>query len=603
LGGDDIQGTSRAHDSLGLPRRYRYLSLILLALACLVVTTYIFVSMRSAETYRIELEFKQAAQSHLTIIEKETQRHVAKLTSLSQLYAASEIVTPEEFKTYVESFTQGLTNMQALEWIPRILEKERSAFEAARHKEGFPGFHITEINREGELVPAGMREEYYPIYYVEPYAGNEMILGFDAASEKGRRNALQQARDSGHLAAAFKIRLVQGAPGIVLYYPVYRQGAAVDTLAERRQHLEGFFAGVTIFGSIARQLSELLRPLDVDIYLFTRSGRQAHWVVTHIPSATRRVPVEPASTPDVLRIDLHQEKSLKFGQVETTWIAKPSPNFFAVRRAIHPWLVLGAGLALFLVILSYTAIQINRLTLLRQLAAEQAIANEELAGANRELEAFVFTVSHDLRSPLAPILGYAELLQDTYKGRILDNQAIDFLETIQIQGHRMMALMEDLLTLAQVGHLERPEEPVDVQEVVRQVQNNLSSSIASTNIEVRIGGLPKLLVSEVLLNQIFDNLIGNAVRYAGEKGGPIEVGGKKSDGRVQLFVRDHGPGIPEEQRERIFEVFYRGSTGKSVSGTGVGLATVKKIAKLYGGSAWVEETPGGGATFCVEMES
>ena len=588
--------------SLGRTPRYRYLSLILLALACLVVTIYIFVSMRSTETKRLELEFKQAAQSHLTIIEKETQRHIAKLTSLSQLYAASEIVTPEEFKTYVESFTQGLTNMQALEWIPRIPEKERSAFEAARHKEGFSGFHITEINSEGELIPAGMREEYYPVYYVEPYAGNEMILGFDAASDDDRRNALHQARDSGHLAAAFKIRLVRGVSGVVLYYPVYRQGTAVDTLAERRQHLEGFFAEVAIFGSIARQLSELLRPLDVDIYLFTRSGRQTHWVVTHIPSATRREPAETASTPDVLRIDLHQEKSLKFGQVETTWIAKPSPNFFAVRRAIHPWLVLGAGLALFLVILSYTAIQINRLTLLRQLAAEQAIVNEKLAEANRELETFVYTVSHDLRSPLAPILGYAEHLQSTYKGRRLDDQAIDCLETIQIQGYRMMTLMEDLLTLATVGHLERPEDTVDVQEVVQQVRNNLDSSIASADIEVRTGELPEINVPRVLLTQVFDNLIGNAVRYAGDKGGPIVVGGNKSDGRVQLFVRDHGPGIPEEERERIFEVFYRGSTGKSVSGTGVGLATVKKIAKLYGGSAWVEETPGGGATFCVEME-
>ena len=78
--------------------------------------------------------------------------------------------------------------------------------------------------------------------------------------------------------------------------------------------------------------------------------------------------------------------------------------------------------------------------------------------------------------------------------------------------------------------------------------------------------------------------------------------GKKSGGRVLLFVRDHGSGIPERERDRIFETFFRGSTVKSVPGTGVGLATVRKIAMLYDGNAWVEETPGGGATFFVEME-
>jgi signal transduction histidine kinase len=105
------------------------------------------------------------------------------------------------------------------------------------------------------------------------------------------------------------------------------------------------------------------------------------------------------------------------------------------------------------------------------------------------------------------------------------------------------------------------------------------------------------------MSQIFDNLIGNAARYAGKEGGPIEVEGEKNGNIVRFIVRDHGSGIPAEERGPIFEVFYRGVTGKAVPGTGVGLATVKKIARLYGGNAWAEETPGGGATFCVEMEA
>ena len=100
---------------------------------------------------------------------------------------------------------------------------------------------------------------------------------------------------------------------------------------------------------------------------------------------------------------------------------------------------------------------------------------------------------------------------------------------------------------------------------------------------------------------IFENLIGNALRYAYANGGSIEVGGERTGGRVRFYVRDHGQGIPKEEQSKIFDVFYRGSTGKNLAGSGVGLATVQKIARLYGGLAQVEETPGGGTTFRVEM--
>jgi len=561
--------------------------------------------MRNDETYRIEEEFKQTSQIHFTIIEKEIQRQIAKLTSLSYLYAASENITREEFKNYIGSFEPGLTqNIRALEWVPKIIAKDRSAFEASVQKDGFTGFRITELDHHGELVPAGARDEYYPVYYIEPHVGNEAAFGFDLASEGSRRDAMLHARDTGQLAATLKTTLVQDQgtiPGIIVFYPVYRRGAAVDTIAERRQHLEGFVAGVTIYGSLARQLFDILKPLEIDHYLLAQPKQQASWSVNYIPSTNRKNPIEPVSTPDTLRINLFEEESFMVGQVKITFIAKPAPGFFANRRGMMPWLVPGIGLGLFLAITSYILVQINRLTLLRQFTAEQAIANEKLTEANRELEAFVYTVSHDLRSPMTPILCYTEMLQESYKEK-LDEQALDFLDEIQKSGNRMMALMEDLLTLARVGHLERPQQLVDVQEVVHQVQNDLASNIASANIEVRTGELPKLNIPEALLTLLFDNLIGNAIRYAGEQGSPIEVEGKRSKKRVQFLVRDHGPGIPEEERGRIFETFFRGSTGKSAPGTGIGLATVKKITKLYGGSVWVEETPGGGATFFVELD-
>jgi signal transduction histidine kinase len=231
---------------------------------------------------------------------------------------------------------------------------------------------------------------------------------------------------------------------------------------------------------------------------------------------------------------------------------------------------------------------------------ERRRADKALREANRELDAFVYTVSHDLRSPLTPIIGYAEYLQEKCLGR-LDEEAMQILTEIVRQGHRMQGLLEDLLALARVGHLERPGEPVDGDDVAREVIAGYRSRLADLGMTVEIGALPVLRVPRTLLAQVLDNLVGNAVRYAGRAGETIVVGGERQGARVRFYVRDRGPGIPAEERGRVFDLFYRGSAGSEIAGTGVGLATVQKIARLYGGRAWVEETAGGGSTFWVEM--
>jgi PAS domain S-box-containing protein len=231
--------------------------------------------------------------------------------------------------------------------------------------------------------------------------------------------------------------------------------------------------------------------------------------------------------------------------------------------------------------------------------AERKEAERKLSAANRELDAFVYTVSHDLRNPLTAVIGYADHLR---VAEVPHQQQREFLGEIVRQGRRMLALMEDLLALARVGALERPAEPVAVEGIVEEVLKELGSSLHAAGLVVEKGELPALRVPESLLAQIFGNLLGNAFRYAGPDGGPIEVGGEREGRQVRFFVRDHGTGILAAERERIFQVFCRGTASKGVDGTGVGLATVQKITRLYGGRAWVEETPGGGATFRVELE-
>jgi PAS domain S-box-containing protein len=221
--------------------------------------------------------------------------------------------------------------------------------------------------------------------------------------------------------------------------------------------------------------------------------------------------------------------------------------------------------------------------------------------SNEELDAFVHTVAHDLRTPLTPIIGYAEILRENYKEQ-LDEQGLSYLTEIEKAGIRMVALMEDLLSLAASGIIKRPIKFVSTDKVVERVIKNLETNISAAGAILQINPLPPIHIPKTFLAQIFDNLIGNALRYAGNSGDFIEVGGEQAGKQIRFFVRDHGTGISEQERKHIFEIFYRGTNKGEVKGSGIGLAIVYKIARNYGGRAWVEETPGGGCTFWVEVE-
>lgn len=231
---------------------------------------------------------------------------------------------------------------------------------------------------------------------------------------------------------------------------------------------------------------------------------------------------------------------------------------------------------------------------------ERKEAEDRLLAVNRELDDFVRIISHDMRSPLTPIIGFAEFLRENYADR-LDDLALEILGDIEMQGEKALELLDDLLELSQLGQLEPPAKAVSITRLVRQVLKELREPIAQANITVSLAPLPPLALPASLLSLVFTNLISNAVRYAGTSDSPIEVGGARGKNQVRYFVRDHGLGIPENERDRIFDLFFRGSTRREAKGTGIGLATVRKIMRLYQGRIWVEETPGGGSTFWIEF--
>ena len=231
---------------------------------------------------------------------------------------------------------------------------------------------------------------------------------------------------------------------------------------------------------------------------------------------------------------------------------------------------------------------------------ERKETNERLLEANRQLDSFVYTVSHDLRSPLTPIIGFAEFLKNEYRDR-LDQQGIDLLTEIESQGNRMLTLMEDLLELSRVGHVAPPVEPVDSTVILQNVLNDMASEIAEKHVTVSSTPMPRLLLPESLLEELFSNLLHNALRYGCAEAGTIDVQGEMGNGHVTIQIVDHGPGIPEEEKARVFDVFYRGAAVKQLPGTGIGLATVQKIVRQYNGKIELLDTPGGGCTIVLQF--
>lgn len=236
------------------------------------------------------------------------------------------------------------------------------------------------------------------------------------------------------------------------------------------------------------------------------------------------------------------------------------------------------------------------IALVQDISLRKAL-EEKLLLANRELDAFVHTVSHDLRSPLTPIIGYLQFIFEQH-GELLKPPLGEILQEVLREGERMYVMLEDLLALATVGSVPPPPEPVCGDDIMRTVLLRYSSCIDNGQ-DLSFTSLPDILMPRTLYLQIIDNLVCNALHYSG--GGVVEVSGHRNGCLVRLSVRDQGPGVPDAEKERIFELFFRGEAGKKMAGTGIGLATVKKIAMLHNGRAWVEDAPNGGSIFHVEL--
>jgi signal transduction histidine kinase len=221
---------------------------------------------------------------------------------------------------------------------------------------------------------------------------------------------------------------------------------------------------------------------------------------------------------------------------------------------------------------------------------------EDLVHSNRELEQFAYVASHDLQEPLRMVTSYVQLLERRYKNK-LDKDANEFIDFAVDGATRMHSLINDLLTYSRVGTRGKPLEPTDCEAVFDQSVSNLKVAVEESGARVTHDSLPTVMADSSQLEELFQNLIGNAIKFHGEEPPRVHVS-VRPDGNQWVFsVRDNGIGIAPEFAERIFIIFQRLHGNEKYPGTGIGLAVCKKIVECHGGRIWVESELGKGATF------
>ena len=228
---------------------------------------------------------------------------------------------------------------------------------------------------------------------------------------------------------------------------------------------------------------------------------------------------------------------------------------------------------------------------------ETAVANrtEELARSNQELQSFASVVAHDLRSPLLTISGYCEILKEEF-GATMPPDGVEYLTHIIGAVERMSKLIEDLLDYSRAGRGREPMRAVDLNGVLKQVQQNLDGPMRAAQASLAADTLPTVAGDQTQMIQLFQNLVGNAVKFRGSEPPVVRVCAE-ADGKMHcLCVADNGIGIEAKDFERIFQVFQR-LHGKEYPGTGIGLALCKKIVERHGGRIWLDSAPGQGTKF------
>ncbi len=592
------------------------------SLACVVVAALfvlLFTQMRAAERRAYQAQLDTIASEQTALLTSRLAAAQQVLDTLVSLWEVDLVSSREDFAVFARRALPAHPELRALEWVPRVRGEDRAAYERAARDDGYARYALRPFDPASTLP----RDENFPVYYVEPLAGNEDALGLDVGTEAERRAGLEKARDTGRASATGAVHLVQGpgaALGFLVFAPVYCRAAALDTVDGRRRALMGFVTGVFRLDDLARAAlpDAANAPLSVTVvdeasaegtasrgdsaprtpaiegYLpppraFDIAGRQ--WAVRFGPIAKGVAPVS-----------LHSRWVLPLGFVCT--ILFGAYLFAAVRRAVEVERRVRERTAELSTEIATRAAELARSN--RALQDEIRVrvrAEQEAARANDAKSLFLASMSHEIRTPLNAILGYAQILQ---ADPALPPASLPAVHKIATSGGHLSGLLGEILDLSQIeaGRAELRCAEFDLAELLVEVGAVFENQCSQKALLFHLGNPPPLgtrvLGDAGKLRQILINLVGNAVKFT--PAGMVGLRLERGTGDEFVFeVTDTGVGIPEGAFDEVLVPFHQESAGRTLGGTGLGLAIARRYADLMGARLSIRSTVGEGSTFSLAV--
>ena len=507
------------------------------------------------------------------------------------LFQASSEVSRTEWKSYVENsklqeFFPGIQGLGIAEFASpsekdRLIERVRG--------EGFPEFDIS---------PDGQRAKYSAIIFLEPFDWrNQRAFGYDMYSNPIRREAMDRAIETGEATVSGKVVLVQETDqdkqnGFLMYLPVYDTNAPLDATSERvtatRRMVYAVFRVNDLMHGI---LPSDVPGVDFEIYdddevhenkLLYDSNDQVHLTSSESPRFT-------------------QTRAITLQGRKWQIYFESQPEFVSFGESLLSPLVAIGGLLvdvlLFLMISSLGRQRQVAEGIAQDMTRTLVTTVDDLKRSNRELDDFAYIVSHDLRSPLRNIGNLAAwAVEDA--GEEIPVASQHHLERLTSQAVQMNRLLDDLLEYSRVGRIEEKCSKVDCTELIRNIVEMLSKP-ADFQIVVP-SDLPTFETVKIPLETCLRNLISNAINHHDRVDGKVWVSVSEKNEFFQFVVADDGPGIDERYQERIFKIFQTLQAKSDSSGSGVGLAIVKKAAESYGGSITLSSQLGEGTSMILD---
>jgi light-regulated signal transduction histidine kinase (bacteriophytochrome) len=302
-----------------------------------------------------------------------------------------------------------------------------------------------------------------------------------------------------------------------------------------------------------------------------------------------------------------------FAIVLTAWYEGTGPAIFALTLSslafdycftapLHSLRVERSEVPYYVTYILFAALIAGFAAIRRRAESDLLRARDELQAANKELEAFAYSVSHDLRAPLRHMVGFGELLQKNVNSK-LDEKSQRYMTMILDSAKRMGALIDDLLAFSRIGRVEAQMTLVNLDQLVTEVVTDVRQEAAARDIVWRIDPLPSCYGDRSMLRIVFVNLISNAIKFTRPRArAEIEIGcAKGNEHEVMIFVRDNGTGFDMKYVDKLFGVFQRLHHADEFEGTGIGLATVQRIINRHGGTVRAEGSVNQGATFYISV--